>query len=224
MLRVSRTKGIVPPSTKHGTKNLAPLAPWPPHRYLSKLGGGGGLGGVAYKDRARPPPPPGASASETRARCTLHDGMRPSLCAAALGDPGPQHSAINLHPTRGDCLPLSTYGLLFQGCAQYGSQSPAVYLRVNCILGLKSRAINRLIPGSCTQPGHMQKGLDRNATPIQAQGHIPLVWRPKEASHAHRFAADTRIFKQIWLRTRAHRKPAHCFSGLDRNNNPIDCR
>ena len=29
------------------------------HRYLSKLGGGGGgegLGGVAYKDRARPPP------------------------------------------------------------------------------------------------------------------------------------------------------------------------
>ena len=44
---------MVPFSTKHGTKNLVPLAPWPPHRYLSKLGGGG----VAYKDR--PPPPPG---------------------------------------------------------------------------------------------------------------------------------------------------------------------
>ena len=26
------------------------------HHYLSKAGGGGGLGGVAYKDRARPPP------------------------------------------------------------------------------------------------------------------------------------------------------------------------
>ena len=46
------------PSTKHGRTNLAPLAPWPPHRYLSKLGGEGeGLGGVAYKDWARPPPP-----------------------------------------------------------------------------------------------------------------------------------------------------------------------
>ena len=41
-----------------GQNFLAPLAPWPPHRYLSKLGGGGGLGGVAYKDWARPPPPP----------------------------------------------------------------------------------------------------------------------------------------------------------------------
>ena len=38
-LRVLRTKGIVPLSTKHGTKKLAPLAPWPPHCYLSKLGG-----------------------------------------------------------------------------------------------------------------------------------------------------------------------------------------
>ena len=58
VLRVLRTKGIVTLSTKHGTNNLAPLAPWPPHRYLSKLGAGaGGLGGVAYKDWARPPPP-----------------------------------------------------------------------------------------------------------------------------------------------------------------------
>ena len=46
----------MPLSTKHGTKNLAPLAPWPLHCYLSKLGGGV----VAYKDRALPPPPPGA--------------------------------------------------------------------------------------------------------------------------------------------------------------------
>ena len=40
-------------------KTSAPLAPWPQHYYLSKpRGGGGGLGGFAYKDRARPPPPP----------------------------------------------------------------------------------------------------------------------------------------------------------------------
>ena len=40
-------------------KTSAPLAPWPQHHYLSKPGGdrgGGGLGGVAYKDRARSPP------------------------------------------------------------------------------------------------------------------------------------------------------------------------
>ena len=43
-------------SVKAATKNLAPLAPCPPNRYVSKLGGGGGLGWVAYKDRARPPP------------------------------------------------------------------------------------------------------------------------------------------------------------------------
>ena len=40
-------------------KISALLAAWPQHHYLSKPGGGGGwLGGVAYKDRARPPPPP----------------------------------------------------------------------------------------------------------------------------------------------------------------------
>ena len=57
-LKVLRTKGIVPLSLKHGTKNLVPLAPWPPHCYLSKLerGGGGGVGGVAGKDLAGPPP------------------------------------------------------------------------------------------------------------------------------------------------------------------------
>ena len=41
-------------------KTSAPLAPWPQHHYLSKAGGGGGgggLGGVVYKDWARPPPP-----------------------------------------------------------------------------------------------------------------------------------------------------------------------
>ena len=58
-LKVLRTKGIVPPSNKHAIKNSAPLAPWPPHHYLSKLGGPGGGGGwgggVAYKDRAWPP-------------------------------------------------------------------------------------------------------------------------------------------------------------------------
>ena len=60
VLRVLRTKGIVPPSTKHGNKNLAPLAPWPPHRYLSELGGGGGWG-VSHTKTGRgyrPPPPP----------------------------------------------------------------------------------------------------------------------------------------------------------------------
>ena len=36
-------------------KTSAPLAPWPRHHYL-KTQGVGGLGGVAYKDRARPPP------------------------------------------------------------------------------------------------------------------------------------------------------------------------
>ena len=36
-------------------KTSVPLAPWHRHHYLSKAGGGGGLGGVAYKDRARPP-------------------------------------------------------------------------------------------------------------------------------------------------------------------------
>ena len=48
-LRVLRTEGIVPLSTKHGTTNLAPLAPWPPHRYLSKLRGGWGAGGCRIK-------------------------------------------------------------------------------------------------------------------------------------------------------------------------------
>ena len=71
VLRVFRAKGIVPPSTKHGTKNLAPLARWPTHRYLSKLRGGGGLGGCRiqrpgpaappgdlYRERSPPPPVP----------------------------------------------------------------------------------------------------------------------------------------------------------------------
>ena len=52
----TRTKHIVPPSTKHAKKKKketsAPLAPWPLHHYLSKLEGGGG----EYKDWARPPP------------------------------------------------------------------------------------------------------------------------------------------------------------------------
>ena len=57
-LRILRTKGIVPPSTKHWRKNLVLLAPRPLHRYISKMAGGG----VAYKYRARlPPPPPGCS-------------------------------------------------------------------------------------------------------------------------------------------------------------------
>ena len=41
------------PSTEHGTKILAPLAPWPPHRYLSKLWGLGGR-----TQGPGPPPPP----------------------------------------------------------------------------------------------------------------------------------------------------------------------
>ena len=49
---------MVPRPTKHPKKNSAPLVPWPLQHYLSKLEGGGGWGGVAYKDRARLPPPP----------------------------------------------------------------------------------------------------------------------------------------------------------------------
>ena len=73
-LKGLKDQRIIRPSTKHGTKNLAPLAPWPPHRYLSKLGGCGGAGGgVAYRDRARPPPPPprGYTASQKSPR-VLH--------------------------------------------------------------------------------------------------------------------------------------------------------
>ena len=44
-------------------KNLAPLAPWPPLCYLSKLGGGGGggAGGCCIQGRGPAPPPPGAT-------------------------------------------------------------------------------------------------------------------------------------------------------------------
>ena len=52
----TRTKHIVPPSTRHAKKNSAPLVPWPLHHYLSNLRGGGGLGDVAYKDQPHPPP------------------------------------------------------------------------------------------------------------------------------------------------------------------------
>ena len=56
VLSVLRTKGIVPPSTKHGTKNLAPL---PLHRYLSKLWGwgGGGAGGGRIQGPGPADPP-----------------------------------------------------------------------------------------------------------------------------------------------------------------------
>ena len=60
VLRVLGTKGIVPLSTKHGTKNLAPLAPWPPHQYLSKLGGGGGGGWGMSHTRTVPGHPAGS--------------------------------------------------------------------------------------------------------------------------------------------------------------------
>ena len=52
---VFRTKGMVPPSTEHGTKDLAA---WPRHCYLSKLVGEGGRawgGGGGMQERARPP-------------------------------------------------------------------------------------------------------------------------------------------------------------------------
>ena len=62
----SRTspKHIVPPSTKHARKkNLALLAPWAPHHYLSTLERGGshtgpGLGGGGGAHRTRPGRPP----------------------------------------------------------------------------------------------------------------------------------------------------------------------
>ena len=48
-------------------KASAPLVPWPQHHDLSKpWRGGGGLGGVAYKDRARLPPRGGRERVENR--------------------------------------------------------------------------------------------------------------------------------------------------------------
>ena len=63
-------------------KNLAPLVPWPPHRYLSKLGGRGG-GGVADKDRARPPPR-GAGAVLDVAGCAVCALGRPVVGVLGL--------------------------------------------------------------------------------------------------------------------------------------------
>ena len=54
VLRVVRTKGIVPLSTEHGTKNGT-------HTAIFQNAGGGGGWGVS-QDRARPPPPPGSGA------------------------------------------------------------------------------------------------------------------------------------------------------------------
>ena len=51
----TKTKHIVPLSTKHAKKNSAPLVPWPLHHYLSKLGGGGGAVGVLHTRTAPPP-------------------------------------------------------------------------------------------------------------------------------------------------------------------------
>ena len=67
-LKGLRTKGIVPLSTKHGTKFLALLAPWPPHRYQSKLGGGGGAGGVSHT-RTGPGRPPGGGVMSRACVC-----------------------------------------------------------------------------------------------------------------------------------------------------------
>ena len=75
---VLRTKGIVPLSTRHGTKNLAPLAPWPPHRYLSKLGGGGGAGGCRIQGPGpAAPPPPGGKTSSLQGGHVVRPYMNP---------------------------------------------------------------------------------------------------------------------------------------------------
>ena len=58
-----------------------------PAHYLSKPGGGGGLGGVAYKDRARLPPreagtPPlgeGVRATKKRLDPIPHPVLKPNL-------------------------------------------------------------------------------------------------------------------------------------------------
>ena len=44
---------------RHAQKNFGAVGTMAPTLLsLKTRGGGGGLGGVAYKDRARPPPPP----------------------------------------------------------------------------------------------------------------------------------------------------------------------
>ena len=51
------TKHIVPPSTKQAQKNISAVGAMAPAPLSLKTRGvGGGAGGVAYKDRARPPP------------------------------------------------------------------------------------------------------------------------------------------------------------------------
>ena len=73
----------------------APLAPWPPHRYLSKLGGAGGC----RIQRPSPPPPPGARRGRRGVRAR-------TWVARDSGDPSPGHGStawgygVSLCPTR----------------------------------------------------------------------------------------------------------------------------
>ena len=53
----TRTKHIVPPSTKHATKKIGAIGAMPLHHYLSKLEAGGGGGGrIQGLGPAAPPP------------------------------------------------------------------------------------------------------------------------------------------------------------------------
>ena len=62
-LALKSTDGLM--KRKHTLNKGGAVGAMPPTHYLSKPRGGGGAGGVAYKDWARPPPPPPAYASPT---------------------------------------------------------------------------------------------------------------------------------------------------------------
>ena len=88
------------PFNKHA-KNCSstPLAPWPPHRYLSELEGGGSH---TRTRRGHPPPPPGAARWPGREGCP---GPRAFSCMRPCSNPTrpnptpPQPHSTPPHPT-----------------------------------------------------------------------------------------------------------------------------
>ena len=104
--------------------DLAPLAPWPPHRYLPKLGGGGGWG-VSHK-RTRPSCPPGGSqrlsgpqpAEPALWLCLV----RPAARGKRMGcKPSPPTTAIAPFDTIP--FPWSTHRSLVLGCLSFLTHS-----------------------------------------------------------------------------------------------------
>ena len=57
VIGVLRTKGIVPPSTKHGTKKIGAVGAMAPARLSFKTRGAGGLGGSHTRTGPAPPHP-----------------------------------------------------------------------------------------------------------------------------------------------------------------------